>query len=378
MTPQRLPDSDILARYEAYRKFGNYVDAAEELGINESNVRRAVREATRRNLTGEALGGPMPEGYTLGRITRLASPAGTQLEWQHMNPDVEAVENTIEALIEGMAQSITPLQTIAPYTMTRNTEQLTLYPVVDVHLGQFSWGKETGENYDLKIAREQFLRTTRELVGLAPYSGTALIAILGDFFHADNNDATTHKSHNHLDVDGRIDKVLHLGVELCIWHIDLALQKHLDVIVHVSRGNHDPHLSKALATALYFRYQDNPRVSIDRSPMDLWSMQWGVNMLSFTHGDMIKAEQMPGKMAAFEPQMWGNTTERYGFSGHFHRQKKGPLSDEADGATWEILPAFTAKDAWNKAMGFSGKREMQAITFDLNEGRKFTQHARVK
>lgn len=373
MADVHIADEEHLRRYEVYQKLGSYTAAAAEFGVSETSMRRSVKAAIKRNLTGQFLGPELPPGYTMGKVTSLVDATGTRMEWQHKLPETEAVERMIEELIERMGQSITPLPDITAPAWDRILEnKLTLYPVVDVHLGMYAWAKESGANYDLDIAKEQFLGSVGDLFLISPNSEKALIVVLGDFFHADNNNAVTERSGNHLDVDGRHDKVLHLGTELIIWMIDMALQKHTHVVVHVCRGNHDPYASKALGMALWFRYQGNERVVIDRSPAELWSYQWGTTMLSFTHGDKIKAEDMPGVMAAVEPQVWGNTQYRYGYSGHYHKNKSGPKGDEKHGAQWEILPAFTAKDAWNASMGHTALRTIVSKTFDFKTGLKFT------
>lgn len=373
-----LSDDDLMETVETVKQAGSMRKAAEVLGINESTVRRRMKVATSRKLTGEFLGGKLPEGYVLGKVTSLVSADGTKaMEWQHQHPTLEALQDQIAEMIDAMRADITPLP-LVDMTMTATDAQLlTVYPVTDVHLGQFSWGKETGENYDLKIAVSQFHAAVTDLVSQSPNSGSAIIAVLGDFFHADNNDATTSKSKNHLDVDGRHDKVLHAGVELIIWMIDLALQKHEHVLVHVTPGNHDEYASKALGTALYFRYQGNPRVKIDRDPHDLWTYQWGANMLAFAHGHKVKAEDMPGVMASQEPVMWGQTKYRYAYSGHYHRSKAGPVRDEKHGAIWEILPAFTAKDAWNRSMGHNSLRSIMSKTFSFGTGLKYTTQVQI-
>lgn len=365
-----LSDEELLATLDAVERFGR-TEAARHLDISYRALTHRLNSVTSRNLSGDYLGGPLPAGMVMGKVTVQRERDGSVVrEWQRQNPQADDLTAIFEELTTAMQKGITPLPAIDT-PLTTHLDLLTLYPVVDVHLGMYAWAKESGENYDLDIAKNEFLASTTELMSLSPNSDTALIVVLGDFFHADNNNAQTEKSHNHLDVDGRHDKVLHLGAELILWQIDMALQKHRHVIVKVMRGNHDPYASKALAMALYFRYLNNgdDRVTIDRSPMDMWSFQWGKNMLSFTHGDNVKASQMPGKMAALEPVMWGLTKFRYGFSGHFHKSVK--FTDENNGAISETLPAFTAKDAWNRSMGHASLRSIVSQTFHLDKGRKF-------
>lgn len=371
-----LPDDELLDTVKAVEELG-VSGAARALGLSRRAVTHRLASATSRNLLGEYLGPVLPPGRVMGKVTRQYERDGSvSREWQRQHPDAEQLEELFDQLTAVMQKEITPVAKIAEPEHVTLGEFLTMYPVVDVHLGMYAWAKESGENYDLDIAKDQFQSSVTDLFRASPNSEEALIVVLGDFFHADNNNAQTERSHNHLDVDGRHDKVLHLGGELIIWMIEYALTKHRYVTVKVMRGNHDPYASKALGMALWFRYQGNERVNIDRSPLDMWSFKFGKNMLSFTHGDNIKAGQMPGKMAALEPVMWGETLYRYGFSGHFHRTKSFG-ADENNGAISEILPAFTAKDAWNRSMGHASQRTISSHTFHVENGRKFVNQVNI-
>lgn len=376
-------DDELRATLELVEQHGKS-EAARMLGLSRRAVDHRLANATSRNLTGDYLGPVAPAGTSIGKVTRHVDASGATIqEWQRFFPNAEAMEELYDEIVQRMAQEIKPAPAYSVPDLILRPERLMLYPIVDVHLGQYSWAKESGENYDLDIAKAQFIAADDELTSMAlsGSAGQALIVVLGDFFHADNNDAVTHRSGNHLDVDGRHDKVLHLGVELLIRKIETAKMMHNHVTVHVTRGNHDPYASKTLATALFFRYQGDPRVTIDRSPKDLWPFQWGFTMLGFTHGDNVKAEHMPGVMAAQEYVMWGETKFRYGYSGHYHKSRKGqpgePKADERYGAIYEILPAFTAKDAWNAAMGHTSQRSVVAKSFDTGTGLKQTFNVQI-
>lgn len=373
-----LSDDELLYRVAVYREHRTYRKAAAVLGIDESSLRASVEKASSRNLTGDFLGGKPAEGYSIGHVTRYVNDEGRVAEWQRHNPDEDAVRRFYDELMEAFKQEITPLPSIEVVDPGRgDPDLLTLYPIVDVHLGQHSWAAEVGEDYDLKIATAQLKSTVSDLVLQSPLSEKALIVFLGDYFHANDNEAQTKKSKNHLDVDGRHDKVQHKGIEIAVWIIELALQKHSFVEVHICRGNHDEDAARTLREALFWRYQNTSRVTIDLSPRELWVYQHGKTMLGFTHGDKLKAEEMPGAMAGQYGVMWGDTIYRYGYSGHFHRSKKGPKSDEKHGAIWEIFPAFTAKDAFNASIGGSSLRTLVSKTFSKERGLRFTHEAHV-
>lgn len=368
--PMLLSDEVLAQTLEAANQYATQGEAAAALGIDVRTLQRRLKAAaTRDNLSS------LPTGYRLGKVTRLVGPKGVHMEWQHLHPIQQSISNITDDIPEWI-KAIEPIQPKYPHWEVGSDYDLTtVYPIPDLHLGQHSWGAETGQSYDLTIAESIFRTTVWNLMARTPHSRVAFILNLGDFFHADSNKWETEKSHNRLDGDGRIDKVIHLGLELIIWMIDLALDKHEEVIVVNLPGNHDPNLSKALTLALWARYQDHPRVSVDRTPGLVFSWKFGTTMLAAHHGHTIKPQAMAGVMANYWPEIWGETTYRYALLGHTHHHAKG-LIDEHSGAIWEVLPALAAPDAYARSMGNKTVRNMQAITYHAEYG-EYVRHTEV-
>lgn len=366
-----VPDEELLKVVEAAKNYPTNQAAADSLGMARKTFTDRIKQAVRRNLLGHALGGEVPEGFELTKITTLTKQEGGRvMEWRHVNRAKEAAEDLAKAIAERLNELVTPVVAPAP-DITYMDRSLTLYNVVDFHLGQYSWGKEAGgQSYDLDIARDVLLATTAKLTAQTPPSDTAVIVYLGDNFHADGPENRTPKSGNALDVDSRYTKVVTMGSELAATLIDNALLKHRHVIFKALPGNHDPHGGDILTLSMWMRYKDDPRVTVDRTPGLFWFFEWGKVMLAFHHGHETKPESMPGVMAAYEPGMWGRTVFRYAYLGHFHRKRKGidALADERGGAIWEVFQAITAKDAWNRGAGHASGRSMTAITFDKDKG----------
>ncbi len=365
---RKLSDDELLARYNLARELGQR-QAAAQLGISRTTLREQIDRAVKRGLTEATLGQPLPEGYLLGKVTSLVSEDGTRMEWQHRHPELEQVRQAVDAILSAL-EDVPPAEPLpAPVPREDGPDpRLVVFPIPDVHLGQYSWAKETGENYDIRIATEQVKRTIGLLAQVTPETDTAIVLVLGDFFHADNSEATTFKSGNHMDVDSRYDKVLHAGAELLAWVIDLLRQKYPRVVVRVLPGNHDPHVSAALTLAMTHRYVNEARVEVDRTPGNLWFFQWGATMLAASHGDKISAKMMPGVMASVAPVIWGGTRHRYAYLGHSHKRVTGPSADEHGGAIWEIFQAVTARDAFNRSMGRAYGRSLTAIVLDREDG----------
>ena len=366
MTP--LSDTELKLVVEAYTEAGgNAEETARRLGRPVTTIKHQLKVAVRRNLFATAFGGETPPGYLLGKITQLhTDPATKSIEWRHLVPEIEGKAEWLERVKEIFNAGLTPLGPVAPLPADRN--MLAVYPLPDVHLGQYSWGKETDNTYDLDIARDTVLGAFKRAVEKSLPSERAIVLGLGDYFHADGNDARTPKSGNQLDVDGRFGKVQMMGAEILVQTVDLALQKHPYVTVKILPGNHDPRGGDVMTLALLMRYGLNPRVVIDRSPAMHWFFQWGSTMIAAHHGHETKPEQMPGVMAAYEPAMWGSTLYRYAYLGHIHKRSRGLAVDERAGAIYETFQAITAKDAWNRGQGHASGRSIATIMIDKNDG----------
>src|SRR5580704_770042 len=96
---------------------------------------------------------------------------------------------------------------IAAPTGASLAKLLTLYPVADEHLGLLAWGAETGESWDVKIAKRAIMRCMSQLVSETPPSALAVLLDLGDGMHANDQRNVTPASGHQLDVDGRYPQV---------------------------------------------------------------------------------------------------------------------------------------------------------------------------
>ena len=344
---------------------GSKIAAAASINLSLSALNR--RLANGRRLYGDTTEAMIdtPEGFAVKGTSSLVRSDGTiAAQWIKTTRDTEDTEELAKA-IERRFEKWAKRAPKAPKLKTKTMkDQLSTYIIADAHLGMYAWGEETGTNMDLQISVRNLRACFSRLVAATPATETAVILELGDFFHADDNDARTKASKNQLDVDGRHQKVLDAGVELTIWAIHHALTKHEKVVYVSKRGNHDPTSGMILPIALKYFFQNEPRVTIDVSPTKHWFYQFGTTMLGGTHGDSMKQEKMASIMPAEEPQMWGNTLYRYFWSGHLHHRKV----QEFPGVTCEIARTLTSRDAWHAAAGYGALREMSAVVYSKTQG----------
>lgn len=354
----------------SYIKHGTAEKASKELGIAIRNIRTHIatvkKHAASKGLVPEiGVSKPAPNHSGLimngASVYHQATPESPAF-WAKYKMDGVNIGEMFEAFKDSVEDyKVAPLIP-APKQVMKN--KLVVYPQGDPHIGMFSWSKETGENFDCKIAENDLREAMTYLVSKTPAAETAIILNLGDFFHSDNKSNRTEQSGNALDVDGRWSKVLQIGITLMIDCVYLALKKHKKVIVKNVSGNHDDHTSKVLSICMQHHFRDNSRVEIHSLESPFFFYEFGNCMIGSTHGHMVKPKQLHGLVANYEPAMWGRTQHRYFYLGHFHHKEVF----EEHGLTTEIFNTLASQDAWHHSSGFRSKRNMCAIVLDKEFG----------
>jgi hypothetical protein len=188
--------------------------------------------------------------------------------WRIPDAPTESIVDRLHAAFEG----IRPAPPI-PREAKGSPELLDLIPIADLHLGMRAPGHGTAD------AVERLRSGAAAIMGTAH---TCVILNAGDFFHQNDDSHATPASKHPLDVDGRMFEHIDAGVQVTADVIELALRTHEAVICRSIAGNHDPTAHIALTFAMAERYRDNPRVTVEKSPSDLWAMSWGSTLLGGT------------------------------------------------------------------------------------------------
>jgi len=344
---------------EAQRSGRSMKDVAAELGINERTLRR-YREAKGDPAIEEAKSAVNTALEPALVWAKTKSEDGTSFSVL-LKPQV-CSESTLEHIRE-VFDGIVPADPVQPPDQVKS-DLLTLYPLMDAHIGMMAWGRETGDvDYDLKLAAQDMRHAFTQVTALVPPSDTALLIVGGDYTHQDDSNAETPASKHKLDVDGRFHKVLDEAIRILVEAVDILLRKHRTLHVRVLRGNHDPHAHLIITFALYERYRNEPRIRVEKEPRDLFMMQWGRSAIFAHHGDKAKPQQMALYLSDICP-FWSETKHRHLFTGHVHHDQAkdvGPLR-------FESLRAFCPPDAYAASMGYGGRRALQAVTFHKQKG----------
>lgn len=346
---------------ETHERLGSTSLAAAELGV----TARAVRNTMMKVRQVAASGGFSPEhgltqgvatGFSLDSYSHLTKTPDGEPIWLKAKSDGGLRKEMIEEARAAMVQDLPQLPPRESHVKTRD-DLVVLYPMADAHIGMYAHKAETGNDYDANIARHVHCLAMRDLVMGAPSSAEAVIAELGDFFHADNLKGITDGGGNVLDMDTRMSRVIRVGVATIRQCIESALTKHDTVHVVCSQGNHDPLMSMVLGVMLDQVYEREPRVVVHGEPTPRHYLRFGRVLLGMTHGHRTKDAELPLIMAAERSEDWGETAYRYFFRGHLHHDKRVELR----GCTVEMVRTLAGIDFYHAGGAYMAGRDMRAV-----------------
>ena len=362
-------DNELRAIVDAWKRNNRNVTAASrEMQIPRRTFRRKLAAAQER-------GFHLSEGAQgVVKQTKLA-PTEVRGGWLHNYNDEgkkigatywKAPEIAPEEIAERLMDTLgaIALAPVIPAPARSDENLLTVYPIADAHIGMMAWGKETGEDYDTAIATERLRNWIGRAVEASPASGHAVILGVGDLTHADDQSNMTPRSKHVLDVDTRHFKTLDATISALAYCAEYAAMRHTKVTIRILPGNHDMNTYMAVMFALSERYRENPRITVQKEPGEFWVHQHGKCLLAAHHGHGGKPDRMVMYLADEYAQMWGATRHRVIWTGHLHHAKIADIG----GATWEQLRAVTARDAYAVGNAYVARAQLQAITFDAEQG----------
>lgn len=276
-------------------------------------------------------------------------------------------EDAVNGLIERMAKHAPTYKSVKK----SNGDHLLEVSIFDLHFGKLAWERETGSNYDLKIAERVFANAVTDLLSKSRgFSVDRVLFPIGqDFFHIDNPTKTT-VNNTPQDVDARYSKLFEAGTMACVHAIDM-LRESAPVKVLYVPGNHDRTSAWHLAAFLSAWYRNDDEVEIDMAPTTRKYEHYGCNLLGFTHGDEENHRDLPTIMASEVPNAWAESTCREWHLGHFHKKKetRHVTGDSYGPVHVRVLPSMSGTDAWHYRKGYvQGRRAAEAYVWNKLDG----------
>jgi hypothetical protein len=142
------------------------------------------------------------------------------------------------------------------------------------------------------------------------------------------------------------------------------LSRIAPVDVVIISGNHDYERMFYVGDVLAAWFKFNENVEIDNGYEHRKYLEYGVNMLMFTHGDTEKMSDLPLIMATEQPEMFARTYHHEVHCGHLHKE----MVNEYRGIKVRFLPSICPNDEWHKRMGYEASRTAQAYIWSKNRG----------
>lgn len=386
-----LPIEELRRRADAYKEHGTLKKAAAALGIKKSALSESLRRAAEAGILGTE---PVLPGFRISKISN--TPSGTFIQqtqergekfavptghvvkgvsalvdaegrviqqWQKTAMEQEGQLAAFRAMVDGLKEDL-PRVSIMPPPAHVATDLLNQFVVTDSHFGMLAWREETGDDYDLRIAEQLLLDWFAAAVAAAPQAHTAVLAQLGDLMHHDSLESVTPAHRHVLDADSRLQKVIRVVIRTVRRIIDMLLQKHQHVHIIMASGNHDPASSAWLREMLAAMYENEPRISVDNSPMHYHVYTWGKTALFYHHGDKRTINNVDVTMAGLFRKEYGLSTSAYCHIGHRH-------SDEGIKTNLmyvERHETLAAKDDYAASGGWLSGRSAKRITYHKDYG----------
>lgn len=307
----------------------------------------------------------VPDGYIVKGVSTHYNKDGKPTnQWVKSALDLERLAELQKATLAAMQDEIPRLAAIpAPITKTNNS-LCNCYVITDYHLSMLSHREETGADWDVKIAEKMLVDWFAQAIAQSPDSETAVFAQLSDFLHADGLEPLTPASKNVLDVDSRFYKVVRTAIRVLRQVIAMLLAKHQTLHIVMADANHDPVSQVWLREWFAVLYENEPRVTVDRSPSPYNAYEFGKVALFFHHGHKRKVTNVSEVFAAQFREMFGRTKFAYAHMGHLHSTdvKENNLMIVEQHRTLAAPDAYAARAGW-----LSG-REAKVISYHREYG----------
>jgi len=359
---------------EAVEKYGSIARAAKALDRDKRNFHRLVNRAKQAQARqGYAPEHDMvktcPDGYFVKGVSTLYTNGedGTQIsaQWVKTQADAQRQAEIVQELVDAWCEEAKgKIKPVKVKQVEHDADLLTIYPLGDPHFGMYAWGEETGKDFDLDIAEAQLFAAIDYLVDRSPASKRGVLCNLGDMFHSDNMDGVTARSGHSLDMDGRLQKVIQVGVRALRRCIHRMLEKHETVEVVNAPGNHDHVLALALNVMMANIYENEPRVTVHSAPTMRHYIQHGKVLIGVVHGHQTRDNDLGAIMATEKAAEWGETEYRYFYRGHHHQDKVTELR----GCKVEQFRTLAPKDAYAAGGGYLSGQDMKAIVHHSKHG----------
>lgn len=290
--------------------------------------------------------------------------------------DLEPISTDIDVLKKSLLEGIQPIKVQPVANEGHFRKYLVEIAVFDLHLGKVGFNPETLElNWSVEECRKAYRNVFQDLFRhVDPAEVKQFVLPVGnDMINIDSNAATTTKGTPQLSADlfQNLFRYAHQMVSEAI----LTLSAIAPVYVYLVPGNHDYNSTFSLGEVLAARFEGNPTVHVDNTPIKLKTHRFGQVLIGYHHGDSGKKKDYHSILSLEAPIEFGSTKYRYLHLGHLHKNQKSVVvhnnivKDENLGVEVEICPSLSPVDEWHYQNMYVGNmRRSKSFIYDPDKG----------
>lgn len=244
--------------------------------------------------------------------------------------------------------------------------------LADPHVGLLSWRKESGSDYDLKIAKQRFFMCINDIVKRCEGMKLKKIALvgLGDVLHVDNNEQKTTNG-TFQQTDGRLEKITECAEDMLIDGITILGRLAPVEFVHLC-GNHDRLTGYMLARSVKNAFKHDGNVTFDISPNPIKSKVFGISLVVFHHGDLPRknTSDLP---INFAREHISETKFTEVHCGHYHTEETKVIG----GVRVRYLPTIAASSYWEHQQGYNSNKAVACYLWNEKTGLRSTWYTMI-
>jgi hypothetical protein len=288
-----------------------------------------------------------------------------------------SLTDMVKAAREAFKEELTPFL----FTQERNVDglnddRLMEIAPIELHIGKMANKIETGENYDLKIAKKRFFDIFEEIYHKQEIEkcGRCVVIIGSDFFNSESDNCTS-KDKVPQQNDTRYIKLFHEGIKMYVQALLTLRGLFNKVDVMLCAGNHARAMETFLYMALEQRFVNDEVVHFIENYRLTQVYQFGKCAIFYNHGDANLKQTIASIPAEFD-EVWGTHPYRELHLGHLHKEV---TVDENGGMITRRIGSPCGTDAWHYSNRFVGAiKKHQIFIWDKNSGLRDLYYITVK
>lgn len=276
--------------------------------------------------------------------------------------------NTYLWTAESIEKLFNEIKTIVPKRLYNETssnyevngKQLVV-PIADLHYNMLATMLNSGEEYNVKIARDNFLRVINDVkVRCKDMKIESILFPFGnDGLNSDIKHATTKGTPQDDDIDWE-SAVLGF-TDLLVEGIEI-LRTIAPVEAVLIPANHDYYTMFGIANALRMYYAKADDVTVDYSPYPRKYSIFGKTLMMIAHD--VKPEMINGIIQQEARDLLSDTTNTVALLAHLHTEN---VVDKG-GTDVRRLSTLVPKSKWTAEQGYTSRSKAQAFIIDKEFG----------